>query len=558
MADRDPGMLTPAGIDPLLRRSKLPLNDMGNAERFCALAKGRLKFVGEIGRQGGWVWFDGVRWTAHDGDARARALALAVCAELQDESRALATATIEDVQAIYGPRFEKGMAEDRVKEIYAWSMKTGNSDRTAGLIRQAQGLTDSDGAFLMRADLDAFDTDPYAYHCLNGTVRFVETGDGWVARFTEGHDPADMFMQVANVAYDPLATCGAWRARLDELHDDPVARTAIQRIYGMTLTGLIDDQAFYIFQGKGGDGKSMTNTVIADLHGDYFRSASPKTFLQSRHEKSGSEHQSDIVRLRGDIRLVVADEPKKGSTWDGERIKQVTGSRVTARAPNATEEVTFVPRWQLIVECNPLPNAPSDDRGFRRRFKLLPWLKTYGVTPGLSDEAPRIVEARLKAEKPGILNWMIEGALEWLDSGHVPEPEIAALAQSNYWASGSAMAEWIDARCDLSDPYASTSAGALYADFREFCLARGDKDDAIMKQTSFGKALNDRQLYAKKNASGLKDRVGIKLRPADGSAGAGAAAQADDPGPMPDGWRDDDPGFDDPFADGGADGPHAP
>lgn len=436
------------------------------------------------------------------------------------------------MQAVYGPRFTEDMRAERVSHLYAWSMKTGNSDRTSGLLKQAQGLVDQtpggDGRFLMRASLDQFDTDLYAFHCLNGTIRLVDDDGHWVALFVPGHDPADMFMQIANVVYDPAATCARWTERLRELHDDPVSRTAIQRIYGMCLTGLISDQSFYVYQGKGGDGKSMTNAVIGWMLGDYFASASPRTFLQSRMEKSGSEHQADIVRLRGDLRLVVCDEPKKGSTWDGERIKQITGSKIVARAPNAIEDVTFTPRFKLIFECNPLPNAPSDDRGFRRRFKLLPWQKTYGLTPGLVDEQPHIVEARLRAEASGILNWMIEGAIAWLDTGVVPEPEIARIAQSSFWATGSAMTEWMDARCDLSDPAAETGATALYEDFRAFCIERGDKEETILSQTSFGKGLNERQLYSVKNAKSLKVRVGVRLRDRDDD-GSGSGGGFDDP-----------------------------
>ncbi|MBD3747364.1 MAG: DNA primase [Sphingopyxis terrae] len=538
MFDDEPAAGLPAtagAADPILVRSKWPLNDHGNALRFNVHAAGRLKFCGEIGRQGDWIWFDAVRWNARDGGARARAVALAVGDGLVDEARALKLAAIEDVQRVYGPRFTDELRNERVNHLFAWSMKTGNSDRTSGMIKQAQSLTDDDGRFLLRAGLDEFDTDLYAYHCLNGTLRFVEMADGWVVKFTEGHDPADMFMQVAAVAYDPQARCPHWLARLDELHDDPVAQTMLQRVYGMTLTGLISDQRFYIWQGKGGDGKSMTNDVIGSLHGDYFRPASPKTFLQSRIDRGGSEHQADIVRLRGDIRMVVCDEPKKGSTWDGERIKQATGSKITARAPNAVEDITYTPHWQLIFECNPLPNAPSDDRGFRRRFGLLPWLKAYGVSPGLVDEAPHVVKARLMKEISGILNWMITGALEWLDSGDVPEPELARIAASSFWATGSALADWLESNCDCTDPTAHVGATDLYENFRQFCLYRGDKDDMIMKQTTFGKQLTEAQFYVDRDkATGRKVRVGIKLKAADLASAADGTDLGDGD---PDAWR---------------------
>jgi P4 family phage/plasmid primase-like protien len=513
MAEMDPGPIAamPAP-DPVLRRARLDMNDLGNARRLVELSEGKLLFVGELGRQGEFVHFDGARWSVRDGKARALAMAQRVVDDLLDEARAVRMATPEQLSAVFGVRFTKDMADERAGQLFGWAMKTGNSDRASGMLKQAQGVTDENDQFLMRASLDDFDTDPLAWHCINGAIRFVEGPDGWEFRFEQGHRPGDRFMQMANVVFDAGAKCPAWRARLELLHRDVDARVAIQRIYGMTLTALTSDQAFYIFQGKGGDGKSMTNAMIAHIQGDYFRSTSPRTFLESKQARNASDHQSDIVRLRGDIRLVVFDEPKKGSTWDGERIKQVTGSLITARAPNAVEEITFKPHWKLIGECNTIPRPPSDDRGFRRRFKLYPWTIQFGVTPGVEDRPEHIVRAELMDEKPGILNWMIEGAIDWLSTMKVPEPELSKRALSSFWAAGSIMGEWLEARCDLSDPDVSTGATPLYADFKEFCAAQGVKEDRILTQTSFGSALTEAQIYSDKDGKGLKVRLGIRLR----------------------------------------------
>lgn len=518
MSDRDPGeMIAAGGADPLLWRAKLDMNDLGNARRLAALSDGKLLFVAELGRQGEWVHFDGSRWSVRDGKARAGALAQKVVEELIAEARALGRATPEQLSEVFGPRFSATDRDERVSHLFGWAMKTGNSDRASGMLKQAQNITDEDDLFLMRASLDDFDTDPYAWHCINGTVRFEEGPHGWDVSFQQGHSPDDMFMQMANVVFTRGAECPAWRSRLEVLHKDPDARLAIQRIYGMTLTQLVSDQAFYVYQGKGGDGKSMTNSIVADIHGDYFRSTSPQTFLEGK-QRNASDHQSDIVRLRGDIRLVVCDEPKKGSTWNGERIKQVTGSLITARAPNAVEEITFKPHWQLIVECNTIPKAPSDDRGFRRRFKLYPWTVQYGVSPGVEDRPEHLVRAELTEEKSGILNWMIEGAIDWLNARVVPEPELSKRALSSFWSAGSIMGEWLEARCDISDPDASTGATPLYSDFKEFCTAQGVKEDRILTQTSFGSALTEAQIYSGKDGKGLKVRLGIRLRDAGEAA----------------------------------------
>lgn len=519
-----------------LERAKLPMNDLGNARRVFEAARGA---TGEVtllwladgqGGKGCWVAFDGVRWSADEGPARALAFAHKAARAIGDEINALRSATPEELAEVFGPQFSDEMRKDRVAQLWGHAVKAGNQAQSNAMLGQFKALRDEEGeggAFVAQAWSRDFDAQPLAYHAANGTVRFVELAPGqWGHTFTPGHDPADRFMQVAKVDYDADAVCPHWVARLEVMHRDPEQRVALQRIYGMGLTQLISDQAFYIFQGKGQDGKSVTNDIMVQLHGAYARRSDPKTFLEGPSQASAA-HQSDIVRLAGDIRLVVADEPKKGSTWDGQRIKQATGSEMIARGAHATTEVNFTPHWQLIFECNHLPRPPSDDRGFRRRFKLYPWVVQFGVTPGVVDEAVDVVKARLLAEGPGILNWMIEGCCEWLATRVVPQPEAARAATASFWDVSSALGEFIAARCDISDPDASTPASELYEAFRRFCTeVRGDKDDHVMKQTSFGRALNDMQIYAAdNNRTKKKERLGIRLK-AEGEEAAVEAVVA--------------------------------
>lgn len=508
-----------------LERAKLPMNDLGNARRVleaAAEAEGlRLLWLADgEGGKGCWVAFDGVRWSADEGPARALAFAHKAAIGIADEVAALRDANSEELSGVFGPKFTREMADERCGHLFGWAVKSGDSAKSSAMLAQFKGLRDADGVgedgfggFVTQARLRDFDAEPLGYHCANGTLWFGQATSGtWEHRFEPGHRPREKFMQVANVAYAHGADAPLWYERMETMHHDPVARTAIRRIYGMTLTALISDQAFYIFQGKGQDGKSVTNDVVCQLHGAYARKADPKTFLEGPAQ-AGSAHQSDIVRLAGDVRLVVMDEPKKNSTWDGQRIKQATGSEMIARGAHATTELSFVPHWQLIAECNGLPKAPSDDRGFRRRFKLYPWVVQFGITPGVEDMPVHQVKAALAGEASGILNWMILGALEWLNEGTVPEPELSRRASASFWATASALGEWIEAACDLTDPDAREEATPLYQAFRQFCLDRGDKEEHVMKQTTFGLRLNDAQIYSVPNhATGKKERCGIRLK----------------------------------------------
>ena len=507
-----------------LERAKLPQNDLGNARRLFEAARGLLLWIEDAeGGKGAWAAFDDVAWSSKQSKARSVAFAHAAARGISDERRALREADPQQLSEVFGPKFTRDMADSLEASLYLWGVKSGDSARTRAMLEQFKGLRDDEGngAFLTQAAVEDFDADPFAYHTSNGVLRFGQGQDGvWRHSFSAGHDPADMFMQTAGVAYDRSREAPHWLSRINVMQRDEVTRSAIKRIYGMTLTGLISDQAFYIFQGKGQDGKSVTNDVICDIHGMYARNSSPKTFLEGPVQ-AGAAHQSDIVRLAGDVRLVVTDEPKKNSTFDGERIKQATGSKMVARGAHATTELSFTPHWQLIMECNTMPKPPSDDRGFRRRFKIYPFTVQFGVTPGVPDEPVDVIKKRLAGEHPGILNWMIEGALEWLNERVIPEPDMSRRALASFWATNSRLGEWMEACCDMSDPDARTGATALYQAFRQFCIDNGDKEDKVMHQTSFGLRMNDAQIYAEANhQTGKKDRVGIRLRGAHEGRGA--------------------------------------
>jgi hypothetical protein len=114
------------------------------------------------------------------------------------------------------------------------------------------------------------------------------------------------------------------------------------------------------------------------------------------------------------------------------------------------------------------------------------------------------VRAELLEEKAGILNWMIEGAIDWLNTQEVPEPELSRRALSSFWATGSAMGEWLEARCDVSNPDASTGATDLYHDFRQFCVDRGDKEESILNQTCSARGSPRRRSTPTRTARGAR------------------------------------------------------
>lgn len=335
-------------------------------------------------------------------------------------------------------------------------------------------------------------------------------------------------MQIAGVEYHKDAKAKRWTDRMKLVQPQKDQRDMLQQIYGYTLTGLISEQKWFLYQGKGGDGKSATNEVVSKMLGDYARHAAIQTFLEGA-QRSGSDHSSDLARLAGDIRFVLCEEPKVNSTWDGMRLKQVTGSTVTARAMREAE-IEYKARWKLFIEVNPLPAVPNDDDGFWRRVVQVPW-KFQFDKGSVASQPMEIIVAQMMDEGAGILNWMIEGALKWLETRRLPISAASVEAVASYRRSTSTFGEWIDECCDTTDAEASTLASVLYASFKTFCEAAGV--EKVETQTKFGRRLRDRQHLEGKDGKGNRTRKGIRLKP-DGLGGAlGAAAGSPPAGSAP-------------------------
>jgi putative DNA primase/helicase len=513
-------------------------SDLGNAERLKALAGGKLRWIEDLQL---WAWYDGRRFDVERGGIAAQRLAHAVVRHIREESRALyeladrCEAGEEEAHALLtrlrGAKFDHGKLKALAAGLLKHALKSGSAGMTAGMLRQAR----SDLAALA----EDFDTDPLAYNVLNGTIRFVppgspphtnpgEPGGGWSIKF-HPHDPADMLMQLAEVEYDPEADCPFWKERLARLQPDPEQLDALQILYGYTLLGLTSDQGFYVMQGRGNDGKTATHRALAALHGDYYRHAGVKTFLEGA-ERGGAEHRSDLVRLKGDVRFVTCDEPKKRAVWDGETIKQITGSLITARGSGERTEVTYEPHFKLIAECNKIPRAPSDDKGFRRRFRLFQWTVSL---PDVGEPGHMPIDEvlrRLTAERSGILNWLIAGALKWLETRRIPQPAAMAGVLSDFWSASSPLLEWMAEWCDTSEREAKTPVKDLYDSFKDW-HERQLPDEKVPTSTKFGNDLRDMQFPVWKDAKGIRWRKGIRLRSdalfeASGDAAASAVARA--------------------------------
>jgi putative DNA primase/helicase len=279
-----------------------------------------------------------------------------------------------------------------------------------------------------------------------------------------------------------------WIKFIDEVtNGDAEFARYLQAVLGYCLTGSTSEHALFFAEGAGGNGKSVLLNTASRILGEYATTAAMDTFTASR----GDRHPTDLARLDG-ARLVAASETTEGRAWDESRIKQLTGGdRIAARYMRA-DFFEFVPRFKLLIVGNHAPVLHNVDDAMRRRFNVLP----FHYKPPKPD---RELEEKLAAEHPQILQWMIEGCLQWQANGLV-RPQVVIDTTETYFSGQDLLGQWLEDCCD-NRPFGRGMylKSKAFEDWSAFARENGEQPGT---QNTFTRRLAKRGIVEKRTAMG--------------------------------------------------------
>lgn len=270
------------------------------------------------------------------------------------------------------------------------------------------------GLQLMQMSQHTFDSDPLLLNVRNG-VAHLSTGE------LVNHDPEQRMTLQCAASYYPGEPAPKFERFLQQVQPDPEMRAYLQRVAGYAATGLTVEQVFFLLHGRGANGKSVWQEVVAHVLGTYSQIMPVETLTASSVD---GRIPNDVARMAGK-RFLIASETKAGKQLDEQRLKQLTGGdSITARYMRG-EWFEFRPVGKLQLTTNHLPRM-SDDAATWRRIHLIPW-------PVIIPEHERdgyLKDTLIREESNGILNWIVQGALAWHAEGLNPPQAIRdALAQ---------------------------------------------------------------------------------------------------------------------------------
>jgi putative DNA primase/helicase len=283
--------------------------------------------------------------------------------------------------------------------------------------------------------------------------------------------------------------CPLWLSFLDCVTGHCVdLQRFLQRMIGYCLTGSICEHALFFLYGTGANGKSVFTSVIADVLGEYAKTAPISTFLATGNE----QHPTDLAGLRG-ARLVTAIETEDGRRWAEAKIKALTGGdRIAARFMRQ-DFFEFAPQFKLLIAGNHKPGLRSVDEAIRRRLHLVPFKVT--IPAGERDTQLR---DKLRSEYPAILRWAVEGCIEWQRGVGLNPPDVVLDATADYLSAEDRLALWIEESCDVGRSCSAT-AGELYRSWTAWCESAGEKAGSKKR---FSQNVQSRGFERKHNRSG--------------------------------------------------------
>ena len=404
------------------------LSDAGNAERFTRLYGKDVRFVFEFGK---WYVFSEHHWKLDD------------TGELLRRARRIAQSFYSDAARANDPETAKVIAAHARRSL---SLK--GLGAMLELVKSEQGQT------ISHKELDA---NPLLIGVQNGVID-LHTGQH------RSGERADLMTKILPVDYDSTAACPRWIQFVSEIMDGNANLIGyLQRLCGYALTGAVSEQSIEILYGSGANGKSTFLETLQSLFGpDYARMSAPDLLLARKHDR----HPTELADLRG-ARLVVSVETGEGRRLNENLVKQMTGGDTIKARFMRQDFFEFKAEFKLLLATNHKPTIKGTDHAIWRRIHLIPFAVTFS-----KENRDETLKDKLLAELPGILNWCIEGCLQWQNTGLNPPDEVLS-ATSEYRKQMDVLADFLSECCVIGKKCQAIKKD-FYATYTKWCEDNGE------------------------------------------------------------------------------------
>ncbi|MCC6591157.1 MAG: bifunctional DNA primase/polymerase [Bryobacterales bacterium] len=326
-----------------------------------------------------------------------------------------------------------------------------------------------------QASINDFDQNPHLLNCRNRTVD-LRTGTA------RDHRRADRITKLIPFDYDPDADCPLFKATIFRMmgggpdykdsENDRAERLCnyLQLAVGCAATGK-PEKVIFILYGEGNNGKTTLLETWREALGNhqYAGEVQIETLMAKPKEAAASNAiNADLADLKG-CRFVSSSEVEHGHRLALARVKYLTGlGQLRARYLNQNF-FNFKPSHKLFLDCNHRPVISDPNDAVWNRVKMIP----FGVSIP-PDEIDTDLPNKLRAELPGILRWIVAGAVEYLKHGLRDIEEVRA-ATEQYRAESDRLKEYLDDNCVIGKPKDFVKLAEIWQSYQRWTEQVGEK-----------------------------------------------------------------------------------
>ena len=277
------------------------------------------------------------------------------------------------------------------------------------------------------------------------------------------HTPEFVSLIQYPVDFDPLATCPTWDKCIKDWMSGPEQEEKtrlLKQFSGYCLSSsMLYDRALFMV-GDGGNGKSTFIDTIAMVIGP---EATSHIDLESLYSEFGFH---GLIGKRLNI-----IEEVHGNYYQSNKLKKlISGEQVTINI-KYKPQYTFRPQAKFVFSVNLLPRVDDTSTATERRICCLQFLNNYRDNPNYEL---RSSIGLLAKELSGILNWMIDGAIDLADSKQFVKTEEQTKMLKEYREENSSVEGFLS-HCVVTGTEEIIDTAELYSEYRKWSETYGGR-----------------------------------------------------------------------------------
>ncbi len=341
---------------------------------------------------------------------------------------------------------------------------------------------------------DELDRDIYLLNCRNGTVDLRDVQ-------LQPHLREDLITKLVDVDYlGDKSKAPRFEQFLSEVFQDRTELIDyVQRAVGYSFTGDVREEELYFLHGGGLNGKSTLLQILLQAAGDYGHTAPAAMLLVKKFEDAIPTDRADLCGKR----FVVINETPADRALAEDAVKNISSHEEITARHLYRERFTFSPTHHIWISGNHKPIVRGTDTAIWRRINLVPFDSKFE-----GDADDKGLRATLQAELPGILSWIVRGAVAWFKEGRLRKPEVVIAATKQYRDEQDVLADFIRDCCEvganLEVPFKD-----LYRTYQAWAEESGERRP--WSKTRFGLRLGDHG-FPSKHFRGGDIRCGLEVR----------------------------------------------